>query len=117
MLTRAGPADLVGTLLSVSPSEILVRRRDGRTVTVPTESVTHARLVPPAVAQTIGVADLERTMADGWRPLEVETLGGWLLRASGGFTRRGNSALALGSPGRPLDDAVAAVESWYDSRG
>src|SRR4051812_49911052 len=56
-------------------------------------------------------------MVDGWRPLEVETLGDWLLRASGGFTPRGNSALALGSPGRPLDDTGAAVESWYVSRG
>src|SRR3954447_23676772 len=117
MVTRAGPAELVGTLLGVSPSEILVRRRDGRTVTVSVDSVTHARLVPPAVAQTIGVADLERTMVEGWRPLEVEALGDWLLRASGGFTRRGNSALPLGSPGRPLDDAVAAGEAWYVDRG
>jgi N-acetylglutamate synthase len=116
-VTRAGPADLVGTLLGVSSSEILVRRRDGRTVTVAREAVTHARLVPPAVAQTIGVADLERVMADGWRPMEVEALGEWLLRASDGFTRRGNSALPLGSPGRPLAEAVAAVEAWYGARG
>ena len=116
-LTRAGPTDIVGTLLGVSPSEILVRRRDGCTLTVAAASVAHARLVPPSAAQTISVADLERTMVDGWRAPEVERLGDWLLRASGGFTRRGNSALPVGSPGRPLDEALAAVEDWYAGRG
>ena len=114
--TRAGPAELVGTLLGVSPTEILVRRRDGQTVTVAVESISHARLVPPAVAQTVAVADLERVIADGWSALEVDTLGEWLLRASGGFTRRGNSALPLGDPGRSIVDAVAAVEGWYAAR-
>jgi ribosomal protein S18 acetylase RimI-like enzyme len=84
-------------------------------VTVSVESVTHARLVPPAVAHTVGVAELERVMADGWRALEVDRLGDWLLRASGGFTRRGNSALAAGDPGRPLATAVLAIEGWYDA--
>jgi N-acetylglutamate synthase len=115
-VTRAGPADLVGTLLGVSPTEMLVRRRDGQTVTVAAETVTHARLVPPSAAETISVAELERTMVDGWRALEVEQLGEWTLRASGGFTRRGNSALPLGNPGRRVADAVAAVESWYAER-
>jgi N-acetylglutamate synthase len=116
-VTPAGATDVVGTLLAVSPTEIVVRRRDGRSVSIAPESVTHARLVPPTVAQTVGVAELERVMVDGWRPLEVEPLGHWLLRASGGFTRRANSALPLGDPGRPLPDAVAAVEDWYAVRG
>ncbi|HET6818212.1 MAG TPA: GNAT family N-acetyltransferase [Mycobacteriales bacterium] len=116
-VTAAGPADVVGTLLAVSPGEIVLRRRDGQTMTIPEASVTHARVVPPGPAQTINPQELERLMVDGWRPLDVEPLGDWLLRASGGFTRRGNSALPLGSPGRSLADAVEAVESWYDARG
>jgi N-acetylglutamate synthase len=116
-VTRAGPADLVGTLLGVSSSEIQLRRRDGQTVSVAPESVTHARLVPPAVAQTIDVAGLESVIADGWRALEVAHLGAWLLRASGGFTRRGNSVLPIGDPGRSLRAAVTAVEGWYADRG
>src|SRR4051794_1802323 len=115
--TRLGPADVVGTLLSVSATEVVVRRRDGQTVTLDAASVTHGRIVPPAPAQTVPTADLERVMADGWRAAEIELLGDWLLRASGGFTRRGNSALPVGSPGRPLDDAVATVEGWYAVRG
>jgi hypothetical protein len=98
-VTPAGAADVVGTLLGVSASEIVVRRRDGQTATIAAESVTHARIVPPGPAQTISAQELERLMVDGWRPLELEQLGDWLLRASGGFTRRANSALALGDPG------------------
>jgi ribosomal protein S18 acetylase RimI-like enzyme len=116
-VTSAGAADVVGTLLDVSPVEIVVRRRDGRPVTIATDSITHARLVPPGPAQTIGAQELERLMVDGWRPLELKAFGGWLLRASGGFTRRGNSALPLGDPGLPLPAAVEAVETWYAVRG
>ena len=43
--------------------------------------------------------------------------GGWLLRAGDGFTGRANSALAVGDPGVPLDDALAAVCDWYHARG
>lgn len=116
-VTEAGAVDVVGTLLAVSPAEIVVRRHDGVTATVATSSVTHARLVPPGPAQTIGAQELERLMVDGWRPLEVESLGDWLLRASGGFTRRANSALPLGGPGRPVAGALEAVEAWYAVRG
>ena len=63
------------------------------------------------------VAELEGLMADGWWPLEHAWMGGWLLRASQGFTGRGNSALAIGDPGHPLDEAIHAVEMFYDERG
>jgi hypothetical protein len=39
------------------------------------------------------------------------------LRAARGFTGRANSALAVGDPGVPLDDALAAVGDWYRARG
>jgi N-acetylglutamate synthase len=65
----------------------------------------------------LGVEDLERVAARGWRALEEEPLGDWLLRAGGGFTGRANSALVVGDPGRPLPDAVRTVASWYADRG
>jgi GNAT superfamily N-acetyltransferase len=65
----------------------------------------------------LGVADLQRVAARGWRALEEEQLGDWLLRAAGGFTGRANSALVVGDPGLPLEDAVAAVARWYADRG
>lgn len=52
-----------------------------------------------------------------WRGTEEEWLGDWLLRAAEGFTGRANSALPLGDPGMPLDDALTAVTQWYRARG
>ncbi len=63
------------------------------------------------------IIDLERVAAAHWRGTEEEWLGGWLLRAAGGFTGRANSALPLGDPGMPLDEAIAAVTRWYRDRG
>jgi len=65
----------------------------------------------------LGVEDLERVAARGWRALEEEPLGDWLLRAGSGFTGRANSVLVVGDPGRPLPDAVDAVTRWYADRG
>jgi GNAT superfamily N-acetyltransferase len=65
----------------------------------------------------LGVEDLEQVAARGWRALEEDYLGEWLLRAGGGFTGRANSVLVVGDPGVPLPDAVAAVTSWYAERG
>jgi ribosomal protein S18 acetylase RimI-like enzyme len=65
---------------------------------------------------TITVQALETVMADGWRAVEEDHLGDWLLRASSGFTQRGNSALTLGRPGIPLAPAIGIVEQWYAAR-
>ncbi len=63
------------------------------------------------------IIDLERMAAAHWRGTEEEWLGDWLLRAAEGFTGRANSALPLGDPGLPLDEALAAVTQWYRARG
>jgi ribosomal protein S18 acetylase RimI-like enzyme len=63
------------------------------------------------------IIELERAAAMHWRGTDEEWLGGWLLRAAEGFTGRANSALPLGGPGMPLDDALAAVTGWYRARG
>jgi ribosomal protein S18 acetylase RimI-like enzyme len=65
----------------------------------------------------ISIDELEHAAAPGWRGVEEERLGDWLLRAAAGFTGRANSALAAGDPGRPLPDAVDAVQHWYGARG
>jgi N-acetylglutamate synthase len=69
-----------------------------------------------AVGDGVGIEDLEASMAQGWWPLEHRRLGDWLLRASAGFTSRGNSALPLGDPGLDLPEAVASVETFYRER-
>lgn len=112
-----GPTEVVGTVLAASADALTVRRRDGAVVDVAVTDITAGRVVPPSPAQRIEAAELERIAASGWRALEQEPLGEWLLRAAGGVTNRANSALATGNPGRPLDEAIAAVEHWYDARG
>ena len=78
-------------------------------------SCGHVRAWHPGGVQTI--TELEREAAAHWRGTEEEWLGDWLLRAAEGFTGRANSALPLGDPGLPLDEALAAVTEWYRARG
>ncbi len=63
------------------------------------------------------MAALERIAAIGWPGTETVALGDWWLRAGHGFTGRANSALPVGNPGCPLDDALAAVDAFYSDRG
>jgi len=62
------------------------------------------------------INNLERVAAGHWRGTEEQWLGGWLLRAAEGFTGRANSALPLGDPGMPLDEALARMTDWYRAR-
>jgi ribosomal protein S18 acetylase RimI-like enzyme len=83
-------------------------------------SLTRARRQVAGAWETfrvISIDELERAAAPGWRGLEEEPLGGWLLRAAAGFTGRANSALAAGDPGMPLATAAELVRSWYGGRG
>ena len=75
------------------------------------------RRSPWQTFQVISIDDLERAAAPGWRGIEEERLGDWLLRAAGGFTGRANSALATGYPGRPAAAAADYVRAWYSARG
>jgi N-acetylglutamate synthase len=63
------------------------------------------------------ISAFERMSARHWQGTEQAHLGGWLLRAAGGFTGRANSALPLGEPGVPTERAVDEVEAWYRRRG
>lgn len=103
--------DVLGELVSAG-DPVVVRRPNGSTVSVPAEEVHRLKAVPPGRAE---IAELEEAAALGWPALETERLGGWLLRAAEGWTRRANSALVLGDAGVP--DALERVEAWYAERG
>jgi len=60
------------------------------------------------------IPGLERIAAECWPAATVEMLEGWRLGFMGGVTRRANSVLPLAwSGGRPLEDAIDAVEARY----
>lgn len=61
-------------------------------------------------------AALDRAFVAAWPAAEVEEADGWLLRATGGTTRRANSALVLDVPD-DLDARLADVVAWYRRRG
>jgi N-acetylglutamate synthase len=106
-------SDVVGDLIGLGAKSAVIDTRDGP-VEVALDSVTIARLAPPSTADELA---LEAAAARGWRAADTEWLGGWLLRANGGFTGRANSVLPLGAPGLPLDGALARASSWYAERG
>ena len=110
--------DLVGDVLDADDALIVVLPWDRAAVRVPLDSVIACREVPAkAVRPTSTPADLARLAARGWPGLEVERLGGWELRASAGYTRRGNSALCEGDPGMDVPAAVGRAIDFYRSRG
>ncbi|WP_149184252.1 N-acetyltransferase [Streptomyces sp. TRM49041] len=113
--------DTVGVLTSWNKGVLLITRRTGETVRIPEASLVAGKVIPAAPARRRGPAagyeELARVQARAWQPEESERLGEWTLRAAHGFTRRANSALALGDPGLPLDEALARVRAWYEDRG
>jgi N-acetylglutamate synthase len=109
--------DVLGRLDAWDDGTLFVIRPDGKTVDVPAADVVAAKVVSPRPVVRRDVRALEAAAARGWQALETAHVGGWLLRAAGGFTGRANSCLPLSAPGVPLTEAVVEVERWYDARG
>lgn len=105
--------DVVGDLADLGPDRAVVDTRRGL-VEVPLDRIAIARLAPPSTADELA---LEAVAARGLRPAETAEIGGWLLRADHGITRRANSVLPLRQPGLPLPDALHAAHAWYAERG
>ncbi|WP_030822790.1 GNAT family N-acetyltransferase [Streptomyces hygroscopicus] len=112
--------DVVGVLTSWTGGTLSITRRTGEAVRIAESSLVAGKVVPAAPARRRGPAasapELDRVAARGWPPVISEPLGEWTLRASGGFTRRANSVLALGDPGTGLDEALHRVTDWYAAR-
>ncbi|MET0999711.1 MAG: GNAT family N-acetyltransferase [Marmoricola sp.] len=115
-----GPAmtDVLGVCETWGERVMTVRREDGSLVEIVTADIVSGKPVPPrpTVHRNLGPVEADLLALPGWRPVESEQLGDWTLRASGGFSSRGNSVLALGSPGLALEEAVSHVAQWYDAR-
>ncbi|MDF2093386.1 GNAT family N-acetyltransferase [Knoellia sp. 3-2P3] len=120
--TGATLTDTVGTLTASDERTLTVETSRGLVV-VERARLVAAKEVPPkptrrgAPHRAIGIEDLQRVSVPSWGAVERERLGEWQLRASSGFTQRGNSVVPLGDPGLPLEDAVGEAERWYAARG
>ncbi|MFF5876111.1 GNAT family N-acetyltransferase [Streptomyces californicus] len=112
--------DTVGVLTSWDRGVLSITRKSGEAVHIVESSLVAGKTVPAAPARRRGPAasfeELAAVTARAWQPVESEPLGDWRLRAAGGFTRRANSALPLGDPGLPADEALDRVRAWYAER-
>ncbi|HLL68005.1 MAG TPA: GNAT family N-acetyltransferase [Micromonosporaceae bacterium] len=108
-------SDVLGELTELTETSITLRTRRGP-VTVARNSIVTGKRIPDRRRLT-GTEALERAAAGGWPAPDTALLGDWLLRSAQGWTNRGNSALAIGEPDRPIAAAVDAVVGWYADRG
>ena len=51
-----------------------------------------------------------------WPCRDEETCGAWILRAADGYSRRANSALAIGEPPEGIPAALDHVNAWFRAR-
>jgi ribosomal protein S18 acetylase RimI-like enzyme len=110
--------DAVGELADDGGAVVVHTRRGA--VRVERDAVVAVRAIPPPVprrASWTAVARLENVCADAWPARVDRPLGGWRLRAAGGFTGRANAALAVGDPGVPVPVALDAARAFAAEHG
>jgi hypothetical protein len=112
-----GLTDLIGVLQAWTPQVLTVRHTDSTVHDIPAGDVTAAKRIPEMPLRPVDVDQLFLTTALGRPAAETAYVGRWLLRASAGWTGRGNSLLPAGSAGMPVADALKHAEAFYDERG
>ncbi|MFM9942250.1 MAG: GNAT family N-acetyltransferase [Hyphomicrobiaceae bacterium] len=63
------------------------------------------------------LARIEKAVVSGWPAAEVESIDGWLARATSGGSLRANTAAALDYCGQDLDRSIDGVIAFYRARG
>src|SRR5215475_7349752 len=106
-------ADVVGDLLELTSDTATVESGIGP-VHLPLSHVAVAKVVDASAAEILA---LSAVGSRGWRAEETAEVGGWLLRANHGVTKRANSALPLHRPTTSLTETLDAARQWYATRG
>jgi N-acetylglutamate synthase len=115
--------DVLGTLLSWDSSTCVVAPESGPPVTIALTEIVTGKPVPPrgSVRQRVSARDAEMRALPLWTSPVTEPLGEWVLRITTGDagrgSRRANSALAIGNPGRAVLEAASQVEHFYAGYG
>ncbi|AVT33956.1 GNAT family N-acetyltransferase [Plantactinospora sp. BC1] len=110
-------SDALGELVDLTETHLTLATANGP-LRVPLGEVHRAKRVPPARRpNATAVVELELASDEAWPAPVRERLGDWLLRTAEGWSGRANSALPVGDPDRPLDEAIDAVQRWYAERG
>lgn len=111
-------SDVTGELLRDDAHRVTVQPDDAPARDVEPGRVVARRRIPPRPVRPTSAAEkVQRLAGRGWPGLEQERIGGWLLRAGHGYSHRANSALPLGDPGMPAEQALARTVAFYEGRG
>ncbi len=119
-----GPAmtDLLGVCTDWSDGWCVVRPETGDPVRIRLADIVSGKPVPPrpSVRHRVSVQAAERHGLVLWPGIEHIALGEWVLRCdrapTGRLYKRANSALAIGDPGVPLDEALTTTRDFYATR-
>jgi ribosomal protein S18 acetylase RimI-like enzyme len=115
--------DVLGVCTSWRDGVCTVQPEAGAAVAIPLADIVTGKPVPPraSVRQRVPARDAERHSLPMWPQVERAALGEWELRTDpapvGRLLKRANSCLAFGDPGLPVEEAAAAVRSFYAARG
>ena len=118
----AAATDFVGDLVARNTDFLIVDTKTERVKLIRADVIAAKDVPPPAsragrAHERVSADDLEKLMAKGWQAVDRGGVGDWVLRSSDGFTGRANSALVVGDPTLPLDQAIDFAEKWYADRG
>ncbi|MFG1911879.1 GNAT family N-acetyltransferase [Kribbella sp. NPDC048928] len=111
-----GLTDVIGVLQAWTSEFVTVRHADSTLHEIATGDVTAAKPIPEMPLRPVDVDQLFLTAALGRPAAETAHIGQWLLRASSGWTGRGNSLLPAGIPGVPVADALERAVAFYTER-
>jgi ribosomal protein S18 acetylase RimI-like enzyme len=123
LLPDGSATDVLGTCTAWGEESLTVDRDGHGPVSISLADVVTGKPVPPraSVRARVPAREIElRSFAD--RPeVAREPLGEWIVRSAppmgGRLLKRANSALAMGDPGVPLDEASARVRASYERLG
>ncbi|SKU61092.1 Predicted acetyltransferase [Mycobacteroides abscessus subsp. massiliense] len=106
--------DTVGELVAAAPT-VQVLHKSGAVVDISADDIVSVRVLPPVPVLNRDIRSMQRAAALAWPGLEHQWLDGWFVRASGGHTRRANSAVPLEHSASSR--ALGELDAWYTERG
>jgi ribosomal protein S18 acetylase RimI-like enzyme len=111
--------DLLGVVESWSDTSATVRAQDGTVTEIALADIVSGKPVPPRPSPRMRVTAEQACLLSNasWPAVHTEPLGEWLLRASGGFSARANSVMAIGDPGVDVAEALSRVLGFYRGHG
>lgn len=123
LLPDGSATDVLGTCTAWGAESLTVDRDGHGPLDIALSDVVTGKPVPPraSVRARVTAREIELHCFADWPEVAREPLGEWLVRSSppigGRLLKRGNSALAMGDPGMPLDEASARVRASYERLG